>query len=100
MPWPRPLATLVSSRSLPASFPALEYSVDVLGEAEKISGAGELDPEKYGVIVERGRRRGLLLPAIEGVKDAAMQLALVLEKAGILPTEEYQLYRFEVKRYQ
>jgi AmmeMemoRadiSam system protein A len=80
--------------------PALEYSVDVLGEAEKISSVGELDPGKYGVIVERGRRRGLLLPAIEGVKDAAMQLALVLEKAGILPTEEYQLYRFEVKRYQ
>ena len=84
----------------PGELAALEYSVDVLGEAEKVSGAGELDPKRYGVIVERGRRRGLLLPAIEGVADTAIQLALVLDKAGILPSEEYQLYRFEVKRYR
>jgi len=82
-----------------SDLPSLDYSVDVLGEAEKISGAAELDPNRYGVIVESGRRRGLLLPAIEGVKDAAVQLALVMDKAGILPSEEYQLYRFEVKRY-
>jgi AmmeMemoRadiSam system protein A len=84
----------------PGELTALEYSVDVLDEAEKISVAGELDPKRFGVIVERGRRRGLLLPAIEGIDDAAMQLALVLDKAGILPTEEYQLYRFEVNRYK
>ena len=82
-----------------AELPALDYSVDVLGEAEQIIGPGGLDPTRYGVIVELGRRRGLLLPTIEGVNEAALQLSLVLDKAGILPSEDYALYRFEVKRY-
>jgi AmmeMemoRadiSam system protein A len=82
-----------------AELPSLDYSVDVLSEAEKVDGVDELDPKRYGIIVEQGRRRGLLLPALEGVDDAATQLALTLDKAGIHPAEEFQLYRFEVKRY-
>ena len=40
----------------------LEISTDVLGEPEMISSLDELDPKRYGVIVEKGYRRGLLLP--------------------------------------
>ena len=34
------------------------YSVDVLGSPEPIASEAELDPKRYGVIVERGARRG------------------------------------------
>ncbi len=45
----------------------LTISVDVLGETEKISSPEELDVTRYGVIVTKGGRRGLLLPNLEGV---------------------------------
>ncbi|MBN1369860.1 MAG: AmmeMemoRadiSam system protein B, partial [Dehalococcoidaceae bacterium] len=40
----------------------LDYSVDVLSQPEPVQDISELDPVKYGVIVEAGLRRGLLLP--------------------------------------
>ena len=79
--------------------PSLDYSVDVLGEAEPVSSVDALNPAKYGVIVAIGRRKGLLLPAIEGIDNAPLQLAVALDKAGIMPTERYELSRFEVTRY-
>jgi AmmeMemoRadiSam system protein A len=77
----------------------IEYTVDVLTEPEKISSATELDPRRYGVIVEAGKRRGLLLPDLEGVDSAAMQVNIAMQKAGIAPGTPVELYRFEVKRY-
>ena len=40
----------------------LEYSVDVLTTPEPVKNEDQLDPKRYGVIVEAGWRRGLLLP--------------------------------------
>lgn len=80
--------------------PLLEYSVDVLSPAEEVSGPGELDHKKYGVIVESGRRRGLLLPDLEGVDSVEEQLAIALQKAGIAPQESYRIFRFRVDRYR
>ena len=77
----------------------IEYSVDVLSEPEKISGKDELDPKKYGIIVQSGERRGLLLPDLEGVDTAEEQIRIAAMKAGIYSAEEIELYRFEVKRY-
>jgi len=79
--------------------PLLEYSVDVLSPPEPISGADELDPKKYGVIVQKGGRKGLLLPDLEGVDTVEKQLSIALEKAGIMPEENYQISRFLVTRY-
>lgn len=78
----------------------LNYSVDVLSEPEKISGKDELDPQKYGVIVTSGERRGLLLPDLEGVDTAEEQIRIAAMKAGIYSAEKIELYRFEVKRYK
>lgn len=78
--------------------PELQYSVDVLGEPEPTTMAG-LDPEVYGVIVSRGRRRGLLLPDLEGVDTVEEQVAIARQKGGIGPDEPYQLERFKVTRY-
>ncbi len=75
------------------------YSVDVLGEAEKIQSMDELNPTKYGVIVSKGNKRGLLLPNLEGIDTAEKQVSIALKKAGISPTEKYQMERFEVVRH-
>jgi len=78
---------------------SLEYSVDVLKEPEPISSIEELDPYKYGVIVSKGFRKGLLLPNIEGVDTPEEQVKIALQKAGIMEFEKYKLERFEVERH-
>ena len=78
----------------------LEYSVDVLTTPEPVKGKDQLDPRKYGVIVEAGWRRGLLLPDLEGVDSVDYQIDICRMKAGIAPDEPVKLYRFEVKRYK
>ena len=84
----------------PEELASLEYSVDILSEPEPISNEKELDPKKYGAIVEAGWRRGLLLPDLEGVDTVKHQLEICRMKAGIGPEEPVKLYRFEVKRYK
>lgn len=77
----------------------LTISVDILGEPEPVRGLEDLDPKRYGVIVTAGRRRGLLLPDIEGVNSPEEQVAIARRKAGIGPHEPVKLERFEVVRY-
>ncbi len=84
----------------PEELNTLEYSVDVLTEPERVSSKKELDPKKYGVIVKSGERRGLLLPDLEGVDTVDEQISIASMKAGIHPSEEIELYRFEVRRYK
>lgn len=79
---------------------SLDISVDVLTEPEKITSIAELDPKKYGVIVTKGWRRGLLLPDIEGVDTVEEQIYIAKRKAGIMPDEDVELMRFEVRRYK
>lgn len=78
----------------------LVYSVDVLGKPEEISAKEELDPKKYGVIVEHGRRRGLLLPDLAGVDNVDQQIKIARQKASIGPDEPVKLFRFEVVRHK
>ena len=82
-----------------SELPHLTYSVDVLSPPEQVSGPEELDPRRYGVIVQSGRRRGLLLPDLPGVDSVDEQVAIARSKAGILPGEPVDLYRFQVERY-
>lgn len=79
---------------------SLVYSVDVLGESELIRSIDELDVKRYGVIVRSGRRSGLLLPDLEGVDMPDKQVSIALQKAGIKPTENYTMERFEVIRHR
>jgi len=78
----------------------LEYSVDVLMPPEPVAGLDGLEPKKYGVIVQAGRRRGLLLPNLDGIDTAGEQVAIARQKAGIGPDETVRLERFEVVRYK
>ncbi|MBE9513343.1 MAG: AMMECR1 domain-containing protein, partial [Chloroflexi bacterium] len=78
----------------------LTYNVDMLTTPEPIDSKDQLDPKKYGAIVESGMRRGLLLPDLEGVDTVDYQIDICRQKAGIMPDEPIKLYRFQVKRYK
>ena len=90
-------------RFMPVTLPELKeinISVDILTPPEPIRSISELDPERYGVIVKSGFRRGLLLPDIEGVGTPEEQVEIAKEKAGIGQAEPVELFKFEVKRYK
>lgn len=78
---------------------SIEYTVDVLTPPERIEDMRGLDPRRYGVIVQAGNRRGLLLPDLEGVDTAEQQVGIAMQKAGIPPGTPVKLSRFEVRRY-
>ncbi|MCL5104391.1 MAG: AmmeMemoRadiSam system protein A [Armatimonadetes bacterium] len=77
----------------------LECSVDVLSPAEEIHDIRDLDPKRYGVIVENGSNRGLLLPDLDGVDTAEEQVSIARHKAFISPNDPIKLYRFKVNRF-
>lgn len=79
---------------------AIVYSVDVLSKPEPVKDRSFLDPKRYGVIVKKGFRTGVLLPDLEGVDSVDEQINIALRKAGIVPNEDYELYRFEVVRHE
>ena len=83
----------------PAELPHLTYSVDDLTRPEPVESLQDLDPRKYGAIVECGGRRGLLLPDLEGVDTVEEQVDICRQKGGIGPREPLKLYRFQVRRY-
>ncbi|MBC7316325.1 MAG: AmmeMemoRadiSam system protein A, partial [Chloroflexi bacterium] len=59
----------------PEELADLEISVDVLEDPEPIDSIEQLNPKEYGVIVQRGMRRGLLLPDLEGVDTPEEQVS-------------------------
>ena len=84
----------------PDELDKLVYSVDVLGTPEAITSPDELDVKRYGVIVTKGRKRGLLLPNLDGVDTVEDQIAIAKQKAGISTyDDDVQLERFEVVRH-
>ena len=110
-----PLATVVarcavSACSADPRFPAvavselsgLEIELSLLGPLEPLTGPDEIDIGRHGLVVEKGRRRGLLLPqvAIEWKWDRLRFLAETCRKAG-LPHDAWQrgadVWRFEAE---
>jgi len=77
----------------------LSFTVDVLGELEKIAGPEELDPWRYGVVVRQRGKSGLLLPHLDGVDTVSDQINIAKQKAGISGEEAVDLWRFEVTRH-
>lgn len=84
-----------------AELPGLTYGVDVLSPPEPARGPQDLDPSRYGVIVETtdGARRGLLLPSIPGITTVDEQWRAVHFKAGIRPGTPVRVERFTVTRF-
>lgn len=84
---------------VPEELEKLTITVDVLGDTEKIDSLDKLDVKRYGVVVTKGYRRGLLLPNLEGVDTVEEQIAIAKQKAGIGAQEKAELERFEVVRH-
>jgi len=79
----------------PGEVDGLEVTVYLLGDPEPIDGLDELDPARYGVIVEGpSGRRGLLLPALPGITSADEQVDIARRKAFLSSTDPIRLYRF------
>lgn len=84
----------------PEELSEIIYDVDVLTEPEPVDSPKKLDAKRYGVIVECGRRRGLLLPDLAGVDTVEQQIEIARRKGNIGKKEPVQLYRFEVERHK
>jgi len=77
----------------------LVLEVSVLQPPEAIAGKHLLDTKRYGVIVQNGRRRGLLLPDLDGVDSVDYQISIAKRKANIGDHEDVELWRFTVEKY-
>jgi AmmeMemoRadiSam system protein A len=86
----------------PVSMDELEnlvYSVDVLSPLEPVSDPSQLDPKRYGLVVESDDgRHGLLLPDLPGIETVEQQMALTLKKADIPSGTPVKCFRFVVQR--
>jgi AmmeMemoRadiSam system protein A len=73
----------------------LHITVYLLAEPERVNDMADLDPAKFGVMVEGpGGRRGLLLPGIRQIRTASQQLEIAMQKAGLSPQAKVRTYRF------
>lgn len=77
----------------------LEIIVDVTGMPEEIESVDRLDITRYGVIVQKGRKKGFLLPNQSGLETVEQQLAIARKNAGIKPKDKVKVERFEVVRH-
>lgn len=76
----------------------ISISVDILSVPEAVPDVTLLDPKKYGVIVEKGGARGVLLPDLEGVDTVEAQLSIAARKAGIGDWRTAAVRKFSVRR--
>lgn len=84
-----------------SELPHLRFEVSVLHPPEEIFSEQSLNPQRYGVIVStEDGRRGLLLPAIEGITTVEQQLLHARRKGRIDPEEPVRLERFEVDHFE
>lgn len=81
-----------------AELEELEITVDVLDRIREVTREA-LDPAEYGVVVEQGEQRGVLLPRVPGVDTVDKQIEIAAKKGGIDTSSEYKLYRFRSVRY-
>lgn len=79
--------------------PELCIEVSVLGSPSPINSPAELDPQRYGVMVEHEGKRGVLLPGLQGISSVQEQLAIAKRKALIPTAADVDIWRFEVEKY-
>lgn len=77
----------------------LSFSVDILTPLEAIDSPDQLNPRRYGLSIRSKGQQGILLPDLKGVDTAKKQIDICLKKANITKDSPYQMYRFEVERY-
>jgi AmmeMemoRadiSam system protein A len=76
----------------------LSFEVSVLEAPEPAAHLSDLDPDRYGVVVNAEARRGVLLPNVDGVNSAVEQVRIARHKAGIAEGDSVRLERFRVHK--
>jgi AmmeMemoRadiSam system protein A len=81
-------------------FKELTVEIDVLSKLEKITSINDLDIKKYGLLIERNNKSGIVLPGRSDINTIQAQIKKALQKAG-LDGGLYgcSLYRFTTTRY-
>jgi AmmeMemoRadiSam system protein A len=88
-----------------SELPDLEIELSLLGALEPAKSPADIIIGRHGLVVERGRRRGLLLPqvATEWAWDRETFLAQTCHKAG-LPRDAWKhgalIWRFEAEVFR
>lgn len=77
----------------------ITYSVDVLSGLIRVMDIKELDVKKYGIVVQHGHKRGLLLPDLEGVDTIEEQIKIAKQKAQMDKDENCTIYKFTTTRH-
>lgn len=75
----------------------IKVEISLLGPLEPCE-MKDLNPHRYGIVIESGYRGATLLPEIEGVDTVEKQVAITRRKAGIGPIDEIQISRFPVMK--
>ncbi len=84
-------------------YPYLNTKIDFIINIEKINNISKLDPKRYGIIIKKGNKRGVLLPDIPTIDTIEKQLEITFNKAGLKYNKENlfkenEIYRFQVIR--
>lgn len=74
-------------------------SVDVLEDPELVCDISKLDPNIFGIILEKDHKKGVLLPNLEGVETVEQQIGITMTKANIHSLEGVTVRRFRVLRF-
>ena len=79
----------------------LLFEVSILHSFEEVRDISEIDPQAHGVVVSTSDgRRGLLLPAIDGIDTAEQQVEIARRKGGIGSDEAVRMERFAVDKFE
>jgi MEMO1 family protein len=84
----------------PEELDRLRYSIDILSSSEPVDDLAQLDPKRYGIVIQAGPRRSLLLPDLPGVDSVESQIGIARRKAGIADVEAIDISRFRVYRIE
>jgi AMMECR1 domain-containing protein len=83
-----------------AELGALSIEVSVLLPGEPVESERDLDPARFGVVVQDSSgRHGLLLPEVPGIDSARLQVDVARRKAGIDADAKVTLKRFAVLKF-
>jgi len=66
----------------------IDIVIDLLNKPRQIDSTDELNPAVYGIIIEKGLRKAVLLPDLPAITTVKEQLEVAKAKAGIMPGEE------------
>ena len=79
---------------------ALSYQIDVIKNFQPIKALSKINPKKEGLCITFGQKTGIVLPGIKGVNAPTEQLKMAQERSGIKPGDKYNMWKFEVDRYE